>query len=225
MVKIMQDREFIFAAINGNQNAIDTLIRRNEQLVRNVVRRRLSDSFYEDDVVQEILLKAICKLETFQSESSFSTWLYRLSVNHVLDYIKKKRALTVAIPDTYCSETEHNDTTDRNDLVHKYFEILIIHMKEEYRLAMVLADIFDMPHREAARYLKVTPLNFRKRLSRARLQMRLLIDTKNYLNNRSAESNGPNAKEAETWNSDVERVRLFIAKKIAEQYLPSQYAA
>jgi RNA polymerase sigma factor (sigma-70 family) len=216
MVKVKQDREFIFAAINGDSKATDALIRKNEQLVRNVVRRRISDSFCEDDIVQEILLKAIRKLETFQSESSFSTWLYRLSVNHVLDYVKKRKVITVAIPDTYCSETAQDDVKDRKALVYKYFEILILHMKEEYRVALVLADIFNMQHQEAAGYLNISPLNFRKRVSRARLQMRILIDSKSYLNSKPTENE---------LKSDVEGIRLFIAKKISEQYPTSRFAA
>src|SRR6516162_3345025 len=57
--------------------------------VYRVARRMLGHEADAEDVTQDVLLQVICKLDTFRGEASFTTWLYRVTINAVLLHRRK----------------------------------------------------------------------------------------------------------------------------------------
>src|ERR1044072_2157754 len=79
------DRGLVARARGGSRDALAGLIRRDERWVFNILRGVTDRPPHPDDATQEILIKVITKLATFEEKSSFRTWLYRIVVNHVLN--------------------------------------------------------------------------------------------------------------------------------------------
>ena len=90
-----QEVEWIQRAQRGDREAFGTLIERHTRrvfsLVSHLVRRR--DDV--EDLTQEIFIKAFVAIKSYNFESSFGTWLGRISVNHCYDYLRRERSSRV----------------------------------------------------------------------------------------------------------------------------------
>src|SRR6266853_2701373 len=84
------DRELVARAQGGSREALEHLVTRHQRWIYNIVLRMIYHPHDAEDVTQEILIKLITKLSTFERRSSFRTWLYRIVVNHVLNMKRSK---------------------------------------------------------------------------------------------------------------------------------------
>ncbi|HEV3082828.1 MAG TPA: sigma-70 family RNA polymerase sigma factor, partial [Gemmataceae bacterium] len=79
------DFDLIFQAKTGNRDALEKLVFRHQAWIYNIALRMVFHPQDAEDVTQEVLIKAITRLSTFQGDSQFRTWLYRITANHVLN--------------------------------------------------------------------------------------------------------------------------------------------
>src|SRR5712692_889274 len=80
-----EDQELVTHVQNGSREALELLIKRHQAWIYNIVLRMTYLPQDAEDATQEILIKLMTKLSTFEGRSSFRTWLYRMVVNHVLN--------------------------------------------------------------------------------------------------------------------------------------------
>src|SRR5688572_27914457 len=73
----------------GDREALEALLTRHQPWIYNILVRMLYYPAEAEDGTQEVLLKILTKLSTFENRSSFRTWLYRIVVNHALN-IKRR---------------------------------------------------------------------------------------------------------------------------------------
>src|SRR3954470_21272960 len=85
------DAGLVADAQAGSRDALEQLIARHQSWIYNIVLRMVYHPHDAEDITQEILIKVVTKLSTFERRSSFRTWLYRIAVNHVLN-MKRTRA-------------------------------------------------------------------------------------------------------------------------------------
>jgi len=86
------DEELIEGFQNGDVSAFNELVRRYQERVYWIARRLVGTHPDADDVAQEVFIKVHRALREFRSESSFYTWLYRITVNQALNLQRRKRA-------------------------------------------------------------------------------------------------------------------------------------
>ena len=174
----MLDTSTIKAARAGDAKALDTLVRDQQDRIHRLAARMLGDTELARDATQEILLRVITHLSTWREDARFSTWVYRIAVNHLLTE-KKIRARTpqytfdifddalrdgLADPDAARAE----DTALLGELRVKCTMALLMCLDPDQRAAYVLGEVFEMDQTEACTVLDIAPATFRKRLSRAR---------------------------------------------------------
>jgi RNA polymerase sigma factor (sigma-70 family) len=169
------------AAKEGDKEALEGLILKIQDKIYGLALRMLYNPSDAEDASQEILLKIITHLGTFRGESSFSTWMYRVAANHLLT-IRKRRAESQAL-----SFEEYQESLDlksagawqesHSDVLQQIFveevrisclQGLLLCLDREHRLAYLLADVFEVSSEQGAAILEITPMAFRKRLSRSR---------------------------------------------------------
>lgn len=114
MLEKQSDFELIDKFLQGDQSAFNLLVKRHQEKIYMVARRMLGNHLDADEVVQEVLLVIYNKLNTFKFESSFSTWLYRISMTRSLNYLKK-RALksTFSIFDLKKNKAQDSDPLEQ----------------------------------------------------------------------------------------------------------------
>jgi RNA polymerase sigma factor (sigma-70 family) len=88
------DEDLVLQAQNGDWDALEQLIGRHQAWIFNIAVRMVRKPQEAEDITQEVLLKMLTKLGTFQGKSSFRTWLYRIVANHVLNLQQRPKELT-----------------------------------------------------------------------------------------------------------------------------------
>jgi RNA polymerase sigma factor (sigma-70 family) len=182
---------FVERAKEGNQQALETVIRHIQDRVYNLALRMLQIPADAEDAAQEILIKVVTRLSEFRQESAFTTWVYRIATNYLLTTRKRRaelREMTLHVLGEQLDyslamgEAEIPDSCEERLLIEEVQFSCILGMlvclDRVHRIAFILSEIFEVSSEEGAYILETTPVNFRKRLSRARSQIRAFVQQK-----------------------------------------------
>ena len=90
-IKKNPDRKLVLAAKQGDKHAAGRLVRRYQDRVLALAYDYLGSYEEARDAAQEVFIKALSGLSGFTESSKFSTWIYRITVNHCLDERRKKQ--------------------------------------------------------------------------------------------------------------------------------------
>ena len=178
------ENALIDAALAGDEKALGKLLASVQDQVFNLALRMLGTVPDAEDATQEVLVKACTRLSGFRRESAFSTWVFRIALNHLATYRKGLFAQRPVSFDVYgediASGREHDvpdlaGGADRS-LLERELKVSCMHgmlqcLDVEGRSAFVLGTMFKMDSRAAADALGITPEAYRQRLSRARARM------------------------------------------------------
>ena len=180
---------FIDASYTENAY-LESLLTRYTPWIHALALRMVWDREDARDVTQEILLKVITRLGSFRGESSFRTWLYRVTANHVLNMRHRRAEQAVTSFDAYGARINACPDEDLPDLGGAPIppEILVEEAKSacltgmllclsrEQRLVLVLGGILGLDAATAAAVMETTPGDFRQLLSRARRDLKSFMD-------------------------------------------------
>lgn len=175
---------FVDKATAGDKNALETLIADVQDIVFNLSLRMLGTFADAEDATQDILLKMITHLSSFRGDSAFTTWVFRIAVNHLKNYKKHMFAHYPLSFDYYGNDIENAKIEDVPDLTQNVEkEILAEELKMsctnvmlqcldmESRCIFILGTMFKIDSRIAGDILEMTPEAYRQRLSRIRKKM------------------------------------------------------
>jgi len=165
-------------AKDGDAKALEALVRGLQDRVHRLARRMVYDPDTAQDATQEILVRIVTKLSTFQGDSKFETWAYRVATNYLLT-AKKVIAADPGLSFQMYSDDLLDGLADENamapddhimlnELRIKCTMAMLLCLDRNHRAAYVLGEVLEFDHGEAAILLDITTANFRKRLSRAR---------------------------------------------------------
>lgn len=87
----MKDQHVIEAILSGDRDAYEVLVNAHARALFRLAFRFTRNEADAEDVVQEALLRAFCKLSTFDARSSFGTWVYRITARCALDRIESRK--------------------------------------------------------------------------------------------------------------------------------------
>lgn len=185
-----EDNALINAALAGDEEALEALLRSVQDTVFNLALRMLGTVPDAEDATQEVLVKALTRLSSFRRESSFSTWVFRIALNHLSTYRKGLFAQRPVSFDVYGEDIASGRERDVPDLTGGVDRLLLERelklscmngmlqcLDVDGRSAFVLGTMFKMDSRAAADALGITPEAYRQRLSRARARMSEFLTT------------------------------------------------
>ena len=193
------DRELVRRVQQGDRGALEALVERHRPWIYNVALRMVYLPQDADDATQEILIKVITRLSTFEGRSRLRTWLYRIAVNHLLN-MKRTKAEEVGYTfEKYGAGLDSapdlelpDPTTVPADVQLLVDEArigcsmgLLLCLEREQRLVYVLGEIFGVTDAIGADLLEVSRDAYRQRLSRARRDLHQFMDRKCGLVNRA----------------------------------------
>jgi len=182
----MTDETLITHAQGGNVDALDDLVRRHQSWVFNLALRMVWRHEVAEDATQEILIKAVTHLGSFEGRSKFSTWLHRIAVNHLLNIRKsemEEKAMTFTdMAESLDSIPDEALPVETQVLVQEAklgcITAMLMCLDRRQRLAFILGEVFGESSETAAATLDVTPANFRQLLSRARQDLYQFMNDK-----------------------------------------------
>src|SRR6201993_1903599 len=189
-----EDQSLVLRARSGDRQALEDLVQRHQAWIYNIAVRMLHHPQDAEDATQEILIKALTRLSSFEGRSSFRTWLYRIVVNHVLHMKRGRVEVQHAFIDFASYGTAMDNTPELEladpkgtsadtDLLVTEAMIactsgMLLCLDREQRVTFILGAILEVSDTIAAEVLEITPDNFRQRLARARRDLRNFMNDK-----------------------------------------------
>ena len=194
-----EDHALVLRARSGDRKALEELIQRHQGWIYNIALRMVFYPQDAEDATQEILLKAVTSLASFEGRSSFRTWLYRVVVNHVLNMKRGRAEQTIISFSAYGQALDNTPDLDPPDpgiaspdvrlLVDEVMVActsgMLLCLDREQRLTYILGQIFRVTDTVAAEVLEISCESFRQRLARARRDLRHFMNDKCGLVNRA----------------------------------------
>lgn len=173
-------------AKGGDKDALDAVVRSIADLIYGLAIRMLWHPADAEDATQEILIKVVTNLASFRGESAFKTWVYRVASNHLLTSRKRRLeqerewtfehfgdaiAEGLAEP-AFASVSEGDQKLLAQEVKIGCTQGMLLCLDRDHRLAYILGEVFEITGEEGGAILDIEPAGFRKRLSRAREQIR-----------------------------------------------------
>jgi RNA polymerase sigma-70 factor (ECF subfamily) len=134
----MEEKQLVRLAQEGSPQAFEELVAKYQPKVFSMALSFTRNREAADDLAQEVFLKAYLALPRFHGKSEFGTWLYRISINHVRDFLRKKgRAKEVSlddVPEISFSDREQAERAEQE-------------RESEARRALVQKSVQDLPEK------------------------------------------------------------------------------
>lgn len=175
---VKEDQVLIAETLAGDPSAFGLLVRRYQDRLYNAMVQSLGFWDEAHDVVQDAFVQAFLKLHSFQGQSKFYTWLYRIAFNTAASSRRKHRP-NLSLDQSrehggqeplYAGEAPHDHIlrTERVSRVQRALGTL----SEDHRTILVLREMDGLAYEEIAEILELPVGTVRSRLFRARMQLR-----------------------------------------------------
>jgi RNA polymerase sigma-70 factor (ECF subfamily) len=164
-----QDAELLARVLGGDHDAFNVIMRNHEDRVFSVCLRIMGNREHALDATQETFLTAFRKAEQFKGDSAFGTWIYRIAVNTCYDQLRKqKRRRTDPLPE-HLDPTDHAATEAIDSAgMRPDIQRALASIPDDFRAAVVLADIEGLGLPEVAEILGVPVGTVKSRVFRGR---------------------------------------------------------
>jgi len=179
-------RELIVRSQDGDQEAFRELVDMYRTRVASIAYGLVNN--YEDarDISQEVFIKVHRSLGRFDIKKKFFTWLYRLTVNAAIDFLRanKKRAYQESIDseESYTQYPDHRPEGDINRIIEgterqEIFYKIVENLNPRQKMAFLLCDLQGLPSAEAAEIIDCPQVTLRWYLHEARKKIREKIES------------------------------------------------
>jgi RNA polymerase sigma-70 factor (ECF subfamily) len=183
MSAIVSDEKLVERFRKGDRASFEELISRYSEKAYGLASRMCRNPEDAEEVLQDVFTTVYRKLEKFEGKSSFSSWLYRITVNAALMKLRKNRQNKSVLFDdalpaeghTLLLQTPEGDHGDHITLrreVSLALEEAIRKLPEEYRPVFILRDVDGLTSKEVGKILGLTIPAVKSRLHRSRLMLR-----------------------------------------------------
>jgi RNA polymerase sigma-70 factor, ECF subfamily len=180
---VKSDVELIEEFKAGNQKSFEELIQRYSTKAFSLASRLTRNQEDAEEVLQDVFVTVYRKIGSFQGKSTFSSWLYRVTVNAAFMKLrKKKQDQSVPMEDVLpqlqntplirASENLEGDRATQRSEVVQALELAIGKLPEEYRPVFILRDVDGLTSREVGKILNLSVPAVKSRLHRSRLMIR-----------------------------------------------------
>ena len=183
-LRAARDLRLIESYRAGRREAFDELVLSYDQHVRRILAQLNVASGDVEDLAQEVFLRIFRNLHRFRGQSSFYTWLYRITVNVFFDHNKKRKRADVRLARLQSAFVDvtnvRHDGEDPyyacyNALTRDEFWKAIDALPETFRTVVAMREVDDLSYEEIAAQTGISIGTVRSRLSRARARLKELL--------------------------------------------------
>ena len=188
----ISENDIIEMVLGGDANAFEALVLRYEKTVYNIALRMVGDRDDAADMTQDAFIKAYNSLSSFRGDSKFSVWLYRITTNVCLDFLRSKsRKQQVSL--TVCDDDDDADVqldipdaeADPERQLMKKLGMQAVEdglrsLPDKQRQILVMRELGGMSYDEIGRALSLEEGTVKSRIFRARKRLcAFLLDSGN----------------------------------------------
>lgn len=191
----MTDQQIINGLKSGDESAFRTFVDSYQEMVINVSHRFVHNKEDALDIAQEVFIKVYNSINAFKAHSKLSTWLYRITVNQSLNYVRDKKRKHIFSSLDLLFENHHQDThyfdqadrdTSQERLEKEENKQILLkaieQLPKKQKIAFTLNKLEDLPYKEVAEIMGITVTETGVLINRARkkLQQKLGVYFKKY---------------------------------------------
>lgn len=160
----------------GDVEAFEAIYRQHAARIYTLACRMAGSPEDGEDLLQEIFLQVHRKLGSFKGDAALGTWLYRLALNHCLDYVRSRQAKMGKLTETLDAETSPEPVARRESPIAKMdLDRAIERLPEGCREAFVLHDVEGFDHKEVADQLGIAEGTSKSQVFKARTKLRAFL--------------------------------------------------
>jgi RNA polymerase sigma-70 factor (ECF subfamily) len=172
----VSDAELVARCRAGEVDAFETLYHQHAARIFTLASRMAGSSDEGEDLLQEIFLQAYRKLGSFKGEAALGTWLYRLALNHCLDFVRSRQAKTRKLTDTLDDERGFEPAAPRETPIPRIdLERAMARLPEGCREAFILHDVEGFDHKEVGGLLGIAEGTSKSQVFKARMKLRAML--------------------------------------------------
>ena len=174
--------------LDGDSNAFEDIVLANQKNVYNLALKMTGSEEDALDISQEAFLKAFRQLGSFRGESRLSVWLYRLTYNLCIDFLRRKpRTGTISLTNQDDEEPRDIEIPDFRNLpeeglmrkeTRKAIAESIDELGQRHREIIIMREITGMTYIDIASVLRINEGTVKSRLARARLNLASILVAK-----------------------------------------------
>ena len=165
--KALEDFRLIELALKGNQSAYADLMQRYNRSVYHTILKMIRNVDDAEDLTIEAFTKAFKNLDKFKQDYTFSTWLFRIATNNCIDFIRKKKNITVSLDGFYVDTNGEEAGMDVRDTQLNPQEETI-RLQDEAQMRAIVAKL-------PPKYRKIVSLRYFDELSYEEIAIELDI--------------------------------------------------
>lgn len=179
-----EDFELLAKFKKGDQHAFELLVRKYKTIVYNTIYSIIGDAQEADDIAQEVFLKVYTKAGSFKGKSSFSTWLYRITVNRCVDELRKRNDKIISyetefneeeklkLKDVLASREKDGSEELRQKELQDIIQKAMNSLPEKYRIILTLKEMEGLSYIEISKIMKISLAKVKIWLFRARQKLK-----------------------------------------------------
>lgn len=170
-----QENRLVTSCQHGDRRALETLVRQYQKPVFNAAYRMLGDTEQAADVTQATFLKALEKIQGFDTKHRFFSWIYRIALNESIDQLKRGRRFQ---PYTDAQDADSNrppQQAARSETVDQV-QAALMTLNEDMRSVLVLRYFSDCSYQEIGKILDLPDKTVKSRLFSARQKLKITLE-------------------------------------------------
>jgi RNA polymerase sigma-70 factor (ECF subfamily) len=168
------DWESVEACKSGALSAFDKLYQQHGSRMKSIACNLMGNTADAEDAVQETFLKVYRNVKSFQGQSLFSTWIYRILINTCIDMKRKRRPQEVSQVEVPEKDAQPTSTVSNHPL-RLTLEKLLGRLDSRLRHVFVLFEVEGFKHAEIAEILGVSEAASKHALFEAKRELRELL--------------------------------------------------
>jgi RNA polymerase sigma-70 factor (ECF subfamily) len=158
-----EDKDIIEKTLSGEKEAFELLIRKYENPMFNYIGRMVRERELALELTQEVFLKSYASLHSYQTKYKFSTWLFKIASNLIIDYWRKKRipALSLDQQDNRGYQKVSLQVSDQKPSITKKYELSELKARIEETLEEIptpLKELFIWRHMNELSYAEIAEI-------------------------------------------------------------------
>lgn len=181
------EKKLIELSVGGDVEAFETLIQSHQKKVYNIALRMTGNPEDAQELAQEAIVRAFTSIGKFRGDSSFSTWLYRITINVCTDFLRKRNKVTLISMEQGAASNDNQqglqieeespgpDGLAEKKQLKKLVRDAMDALSEEHRQVLILRDILNLSYKEIANTLKVNEGTIKSRINRARAGLKKIV--------------------------------------------------
>jgi len=183
---LISEKELIIKAKEGSNEAFEEIIKMYQQKVCNTIFFMIKNENAVEDLAQEVFIKVYKNIAKFNEASSLYTWIYRITMNTCIDYIKKEKKIVYMntyletedgnVEKQFEDETQRVDAIVENKIKRESLLKAIKSLPAEQRALIILRDINQFKYMEIAEMLNLNLGTVKSKISRARIALKQYLE-------------------------------------------------